>query len=117
MVIAGSESSTLGEVLDAGGYQVLQAGDGDEALRVFTANSGSVRLLISDLDLPKADGASVIRTVHETCPQLPVIMITGSDERQFNTVDIQYVTTSQKPFTMAELGTAVVQLLAEKQDE
>ena len=105
--------ATVCEALNSDGHKVLQAGDGKEALRVFDDASGSVGLLISDSDLPTADGASVIRTVRETRPDLPVMIITGSGQESLTTKDLRYVTTLRKPFTMAELITAVSQLLHE----
>lgn len=60
------------------GYQVLEAGDGEEALELFQLNS--VDLVILDIVLPKLDGWSVCRRIRKSSG-IPIIMLTArSDE-------------------------------------
>ncbi|WP_035692138.1 response regulator [Azospirillum halopraeferens] len=65
------------------GYDVLEAGDGQQALSVVAANK--VDLVIADLNMPIMDGLTLIRRLraapaHRT---LPILMLTTeSDEKK-----------------------------------
>jgi FixJ family two-component response regulator len=39
-----------------------------------------IACLISDIDMPDMDGFELVRRVHEACPGLPTILITGYPE-------------------------------------
>lgn len=60
------------------GYQVLEAGDGKNALALFEEHE--VDLIILDIMLPELDGWSVCRRIRKTS-NVPIIMLTArSDE-------------------------------------
>lgn len=60
------------------GYQVLEAGDGKEALALFQEHE--VALIILDIMLPELDGWSVCRRIRKTS-NVPILMLTSrSDE-------------------------------------
>jgi len=62
------------------GYDVLEAGDGSEALDIFFDNQ-DIALLILDVMMPKVDGWQVCREVR-ACSKVPIIMLTArGDER------------------------------------
>ena len=62
--------------LDAG-YQVLEAGDADEALRHFEANA-DIRLLFSDVSMPGLmNGSDLARDVALRWPKVGIIMTSG----------------------------------------
>lgn len=61
-------------------YEVIEAGDGAEALEQFYATK-DIALIILDVMMPKIDGWQVCREVRE-CSKIPVIMLTAkADER------------------------------------
>ena len=60
-------------------YEVLEAGDGEEALDVFYREK-NIALIIVDVMMPKINGWEVCREVRETS-KVPIIMLTAkSDE-------------------------------------
>lgn len=60
-------------------YEVLEAGDGEEALDIFYREKG-IALLILDVMMPKMNGWEVCREVRENS-KVPIIMLTAkSDE-------------------------------------
>ncbi len=62
------------------GYDVLEAGDGSEALDIFFDNQ-DIALLILDVMMPKMDGWQVCKEVR-AYSKVPIIMLTArSDER------------------------------------
>lgn len=61
-------------------YEVLEAGDGSEALDVFFANQ-DIALIILDVMMPKMDGWQVCREIR-SYSKVPIIMLTArADER------------------------------------
>lgn len=75
------DEETLRELLKATlaakGYTVLVAGDGEEALQVFSEHKNHIKLVLSDMGLPKLDGAAVFSILKKNNPELPVIMASG----------------------------------------
>ena len=62
------------------GYQVLEAGDGSEALDLFF-NNQDIALMILDVMMPKIDGWQVCREVR-AYSKVPIIMLTArADEK------------------------------------
>ena len=60
-------------------YQVLEAGDGEEALNVFYANT-DISLILLDVMMPKMDGWDVCREIRKDS-KVPIVMLTArSDE-------------------------------------
>lgn len=60
-------------------YEVLEAGDGEEALDIFYKNK-DIALLILDVMMPKMNGWEVVKEIRETSG-IPIIMLTAkSDE-------------------------------------
>lgn len=60
-------------------YEVLEAGDGEEALDIFYKEK-NIALIILDVMMPKINGWDVCREVRETS-KVPIIMLTAkSDE-------------------------------------
>ncbi len=62
------------------GYEVLEAGDGEEALDVFFAQK-EIALIVLDVMMPKRDGWQVCREIREYS-KVPIIMLTARAEEQ-----------------------------------
>ena len=81
------------------GYQVIEAGDGEEAVEIFFQQK-DIALILLDVMMPKMDGFEVCREIRQTS-QVPIIMLTAkSDERDelqgFQLGVDEYIT---KPFS------------------
>ena len=63
------------------GDSVLEAADGEEALKVFEENQNQINLVLVDVMMPKLDGWSVLRQIRQTS-KVPVIMLTARGEEQ-----------------------------------
>ena len=61
--------------LTRGGYEVVTAGTGAEAIRAAAKLDGAIVLL--DLKLPDLDGLEVLKAIREKSPSSEVIMLTG----------------------------------------
>ena len=65
----------LRRLLENAGAEVVEAGDGDEAMRLFRANRPD--LVICDVVMPYADGLWTIRTMRRLAPAAKIIAISG----------------------------------------
>ena len=88
--------------LDAKGYEVDEAGSGEQALEL--ARLGKYDLIILDINLPGKTGVETCREIH-SISTVPIIMLTVRDagEDKIEALDAgacDYVT---KPFAMGEL--------------
>lgn len=84
------------------GYKVLNAYDGEEAIKIATSSEPDLILL--DVMLPKADGFSVCKKLRETM-STPIIMLTARTEEVDKVLGLElgaddYIT---KPFSLREL--------------
>ncbi len=70
----------LSELLTRSGYLVYEAGNSQDALRIFKKNN--VSLVITDLIMPGVNGLQLLAALREIEPALPVILITA-----YGTVD------------------------------
>ena len=64
------------------GYQVLEAGDGMEAMEVFY-DEKDIALIILDVMMPRMDGWQVCREVRQSS-KVPIIMLTARSEMPKN---------------------------------
>jgi len=67
--------SLVGTVLARAGHDVVEAADGEEALRLLDEKLPD--LVLTDLAMPKMDGARLIEEVRKRDPMLPMIVLTG----------------------------------------
>ena len=63
----------LTAVLGESGYTVATACDGQEALH--TMENRKFGLVITDIYMPRMDGLTLLRTIKEKSPELPVVII------------------------------------------
>jgi CheY-like chemotaxis protein len=66
--------------LEDAGYEVIEAGNGGDALRLLQAGI-ILDALLTDIRLPGADGWAVARAYRERFPDLPILYVTGYAEQ------------------------------------
>ena len=81
-------------------FQVLEAGDGEEAMDIFYKEK-DIALLILDVMMPKMDGWEVCREIRKNS-KVPIIMLTAlnGEEEQIKGLDLQVDDYITKPFSM-----------------
>ncbi|AHG90499.1 PAS sensor protein [Gemmatirosa kalamazoonensis] len=99
-------------ILEQAGYQVLEARDGAEALRVAGTNgTGAVRvdLVITDVVMPAMSGPEFVAALREARPDVPVIFMSGyTDDAVLRQKLVEPgVAFVQKPFTPEGLARKV----------
>ena len=75
-----TEISLISAPLLAGGFEVITARDGEEAIRRATKDRPDLILL--DVVMPRQNGYQVCRTLKRTpeSSHIPVVMLTGKDQ-------------------------------------
>ena len=99
------------DFLERAGFQVLEAGDGMEALDLFYEDQG-ISLIILDVMMPKMDGWEVCREIRKES-KVPIIMLTArSDEKdELQGFDLGVDEYISKPFSPKILVARVNALL------
>ena len=87
--------------LEDNGYRVLTAKDGIEALEVYAKNTQSIALVLTDVVMPRLDGASTIRAMQQLNPDVKVIASSGlnTEEQRAGAKILHGVPLLEKPFT------------------
>jgi DNA-binding response OmpR family regulator len=106
---------TLADALEAEGFEVVQAGDGRDALTRFRADRPDLVLL--DLMLPELSGIEVCRIIRSES-SVPIVMLTAKDSELDKVVGLElgaddYLT---KPFSLREL-TARIRALFRRSEQ
>ena len=80
-------------------YEVLEAGDGEEALDIFYREK-DIALIILDVMMPKRDGFEVCKEIRETS-KVPIIMLTakGEESDELNGFELGVDEYIAKPFS------------------
>jgi CheY-like chemotaxis protein len=64
-------------VLEGAGYQVVEATDGEEAVRKFSDNRKRIDLLVFDIIMPKKNGKDAYLKIKAIRPDIKVLFISG----------------------------------------
>lgn len=100
------------EALRAAGFDVLTASDGDEALVRLGATSGTLRGLITDINLGDCpDGWAVAKSAREAINGLPVVYVSGACEHEWTAKGVPNSLMIAKPFAPAQVVVAISSLL------
>ena len=109
----------LRELLETRGYSVVEACNGEEALRVIDESRPDILLL--DLDMPVLDGFATVRRIREnpSLASLPVVAVTayamqGDREKVLASGFNGYLS---KPINAGELARAIECLLGTRDDQ
>jgi hypothetical protein len=73
--------SLLRTALEQGGYEVIEAADGKQALK--QARAGGVDLVITDIIMPEQDGIETIQALRKEMPGIGIIAISGRFEAPY----------------------------------
>jgi CheY-like chemotaxis protein len=98
------------------GHEVLEAGDGRQALALWARHR--IDVLVTDIYLPEVDGYELVRALRQQRPDLPVLVISGgSDLGLGSTLALELAgrlgasRTLAKPVDLRELVSVVQELL------
>ncbi len=95
------------ESLERGGYLVIKAASGDEALRVADGFEGTIHVLLSDVVMPGMKGPELARRLRAARPSIRVLLMSGYAAEVVTEDDLKEATLLSKPFTAGVLTKAV----------
>jgi two-component system, cell cycle sensor histidine kinase and response regulator CckA len=113
--------ATARDILEGQGYEVLEALNAEDAVRVAAAHSGPIDLLLTDVVMPGASGQDLALLLGLQRPDLRVLYISGfaiiKGQRQFAEVENGLelgMPIILKPFTAERLMEKVLEVLTAK---
>lgn len=104
----------VGKILRMNSYCVLEASNGEEALRQAEHHDGPIHLLLTDMVMPRMTGGALARRLRELRPDIRTLFVSGyaseniDDPAMNNLPPEQFL---QKPFTMENLTQKVRHIL------
>ncbi len=95
-----------------GGYGVLEARDGSQALRICETHRHPIELALTDLMLPKMRGTELADRLRRVRPDLRILLMSGyANEPVVHRLGRDSMVLLLKPFTSVELVKRVRQVL------
>jgi len=101
------------QFLESGGYRVIEAKDGSDALRLAAESSGKIDLLVTDMVMPGLSGPELAARLQREHPGLCVLFMSGYSEHaatEMANADPS-VRLLPKPFSRAAILRAVREIL------
>jgi CheY-like chemotaxis protein len=101
------------EILEGSGYTVLQACDPQEAVLMAERHAGPIRLLLTDVIMPRQSGRALAERLRPLRPEMHVLYMSGYTNEAIVRHGVLEPDTMfiQKPFTPAALGQKVREAL------
>ena len=112
-----SMRSLVARAVAMDGHETVTATDGAEALDILTGDVGAFDLLLTDIKMPIMDGIALALAAARDFPDLVILLMTGfADQRErasgLNAIVHDVIT---KPFSVADIRTAVADALSARQ--
>jgi len=95
-------------ILKADGHSVLWAGNGIEALMVYSSYRSRFDLVLTDIDMPQMNGIELVGRIRALDPSRRILVMTGGGNTLEGLEDCPVIS---KPFKPDQLRTAVKRLL------
>ncbi len=100
--------AALVDGVEALNYQVLEAGDGREALDICQAHEGRISLVLSDLIMPEMGGIALLEELQQLYPEIKMVMLSGHPLDAIREVHPDGIAEwLQKPINLDELAKAL----------
>ena len=65
------------EILEKAGYEIIEAEDGEDSIRIFNQHKDRLHLLILDVVMPKKNGKEVYDEIKKAKPDIKVVFVSG----------------------------------------
>lgn len=96
-------------ILTSAGYEVLAAANGEEALAIARKHHGAIDILLTDVIMPRMNGAELSSAFRQQWPGTPILYMSGYAAPVMTERGVlgEGVTVISKPFTAAQLLAAL----------
>ncbi len=97
------------EEIESWGYVALTAKDGQEAFDLLSKAHLEIHAVLSDINMPKLDGLSLLKKVREAGMITPFLFLTGygDKEKSVTALRLGALDFFEKPFDTARVGGAI----------
>jgi len=106
------------EFLESGGYKVIEARNGKEAIELAAKHGDSIDLLVTDMVMPGMTGQELAVRLQQDCPGLAVVFMSGYSEHAATEManadpSVRLMT---KPFNRSAILRAVGEILQSRKE-
>ena len=93
------------DILQGAGYQVLEAEDGEQALRISGSHPGAIHILLTDVMMPGINGKELADKVQTGRPEVKAIFMSGRAAEVISDAGVLIPVDAflAKPFTVERL--------------
>lgn len=99
---------TITRMLEAGGFSVVTASSGAEAIERLAADGDAIDIVLSDVQMPGMNGIDLSYHIREQFPSMPVAIVSGDvsdlERSVIGRSDVPFI---KKPFHAESLYSAV----------
>jgi CheY-like chemotaxis protein len=119
VLIADDEESMrrlVARAISIDGHETIVAQDGAEALDILMREDGAFDLLLTDIQMPVMDGIALALSAAREFPRVTILLMTGFAEQRERASNLDAIAHDviTKPFTVADIRTAVADALASR---
>ncbi len=106
------------QTLEAAGYEVLVARDGEQTTELFDRHADRIALVMLDLVMPRRSGQAVHDHIRRLAPRTPILFSTGysTESVHLGTLRQPYTELIRKPYQRDALLAKIAMLRALRQD-
>ena len=101
------------------GHDTVTAQDGAEALEILNREQGAFDLLLTDIQMPIMDGIALALSAARDFPRLTILLMTGFADQRERASNLSAIAHDviTKPFSVADIRTAVADALSARKPE
>lgn len=104
--------ASTAEALEDGGFRILPAYTGEEAIKLLDQHGSEITGLITDVGLGDGpDGWAVARYARTLNHEMPVVFTTAEHAEDWSVMGVPNSVLVQKPYAEAQVVTAITTLL------
>jgi two-component system, cell cycle response regulator CpdR len=98
------------------GHDITIAADGAEALEILGSTDAPFELVLTDIQMPVMDGIALALSAARDFPRVTILLMTGYAEQRERASGLSAIVHDviNKPFSVAEIRTAVADALASR---
>jgi two-component system cell cycle sensor histidine kinase/response regulator CckA len=100
-------------MLEPGVYTVVEAEDGESALRLIERGQPAIDVVLTDLVMPGIDGFDIITVLGRHRPDLPVVCMSGFASTSASQLSVPFI---PKPFALEVLRETLERVLARSRE-
>jgi len=116
VLVADDNAGLLGlakRCLETAGFEVIDASDGEEALRLYEEHRSTIALLLTDVVMPKLNGLELADRVLGMDPEQPILFMSGDKGCDYR--GLECVPKPFRPATLIETVNRMLYVKAQSQ--